>query len=308
MLPGLTDKHTMSRILITGASGLLGTRLTQLLAARGHQVSHLGRAKREGTIPSFTWDVDAGTIDPQALQNIDAVIHLAGAGIADKPWTKKRKQEILESRTKSTALLVHELNKPGTHVNVLVSGSAIGYYGMTLTDQLFTEGDQPGTDFLADVVKAWEYEADQLRGKRLVKIRTGVVLSKTHGALSEISKPVRLGVGSPLGSGNQYVSWVHIDDICNMFIQAVEVDTMQGAYNGVTGAVTNRELTRAIAKALRKPLWLPAVPAFVLKLFLGEMSYLVLYGSNVSSHKIRQTGFTYSFDALDAALNDLLKS
>lgn len=296
----------MSRILITGASGLLGTRLTQLLLERGHTVSHLGRSKKPGSIPSFTWNVEAGTMDPEALKNIDAVIHLAGAGIADEPWSVKRKREILESRTKSTALLVRELNKGGNDVRVLVSGSAIGFYGMTLTDTLFTENDKAGTDFLAEVVKAWEHEADLLKEKRLVKIRTGVVLSKTDGALKEIAQPVRFGFGAPLGTGKQYVSWIHIDDICNMFIKAVEDESMHGPYNGVTGAVTNRALTQAIAKALRKPLWLPAVPAFALKLFLGEMSYLVLYGSNVSSAKIRQAGFAFKFDNLGDALVDLL--
>ncbi|MFN8335168.1 MAG: TIGR01777 family oxidoreductase [Cyclobacteriaceae bacterium] len=296
----------MSRILITGASGLLGTRLTQLLLERGHTVSHLGRSKRPGSIPSFTWDAEAGTMEPEALQNIDAVIHLAGAGIADEAWSAKRKKEILESRTKSTALLVKELNKAGNQVKVLVSGSAIGFYGMTLSDILFTENDKPGADFLAEVVKAWEHEADQLTAKRLVKIRTGVVLSRNDGALKEIAQPVRYGFGAPLGTGRQYVSWIHIDDICTMFIKAVEDESMHGAYNGVTGAVTNRELTKAIAKTLRKPLWLPAVPAFALKLFLGEMSYLVLYGSNVSSAKIRQAGFAFKFDNLGDALADLL--
>lgn len=296
----------MSRILITGASGLLGTRLTQLLLERGHTVSHLGRSKKPGSIPSFTWNVEAGTMDPEALKNIDAVIHLAGAGIADEPWSVKRKREILESRTKSTALLVRELNKGGNDVRVLVSGSAIGFYGMTLTDALFTENDKAGDDFLAEVVRAWEHEADLLKEKRLVKIRTGVVLSKTDGALKEIAQPVRFGFGAPLGTGKQYVSWIHIDDICNMFIKAVEDESMHGPYNGVTGAVTNRALTQAIAKTLRKPLWLPAVPAFALKLFLGEMSYLVLYGSNVSSAKIRQAGFAFKFDNLGDALADLL--
>lgn len=297
----------MSRILITGASGLLGTRLTHLLLERGHSVSHLGRSKRTGNIPSFTWNVEAGTMDPEAIQHIDAVVHLAGAGIADERWSDQRKQEILESRTKSTALLVRELNRGNNNVHVLVSGSAIGYYGMTLADTLFTEQSPPGNDFMADVVKAWEHEADQLNEKRLVKIRTGVVLSRNDGALKEIAKPVRLGFGAPLGTGEQYVSWIHIDDICNMFIKAVEDESVQGAYNGVAGAVTNRALTKAIAKTLRKPLWLPAVPAFALRLFLGEMSYLVLYGSHVSSSKIRHAGFAFTFDSLDDALADLLR-
>lgn len=297
----------MSRILITGASGLVGTRLTQLLLKNGHEVSHLGRSKKSGSIPSFIWDVKAGTIDPQALNNIDVVIHLAGAGIADERWTEKRKRELLESRTKSTQLIVNEINRGSNSVKAFVSASAIGYYGMTLDTKVFTEESKPGTGFLADIVTAWEHEADQLNNKRLVKIRIGVVLSKKDGALNEIAKPIRLGFGAPLGTGEQLVSWIHLDDLCNIFIKAVEDQSMQGAYNAVTDVVTNRELTKAIAKTLHKPLWLPAIPSFALKLVLGEMAVIVLLGSNVSSDKIRHEGFSFKFEKLETALNDLLK-
>jgi uncharacterized protein (TIGR01777 family) len=296
----------MSRILITGASGLVGTRLTQLLLERGHEVSHLGRSKKSGRVKSFEWDVNASSIEPDALQNIDGVVHLAGAGIADERWSKKRKREILESRTKSTALIVQKLNEGNNTVKALVSASAIGYYGMTLEATEFTEASEPGTGFLADVVTAWEHEADRLVNKRLVKIRIGVVLSKNDGALTEIAKPVRLGFGAPLGTGNQYVSWIHLDDLCAMFVKAVEDESMQGPYNATADAVTNRELTKAIAKTLHRPLWLPAVPAFALKIFLGEMGDLVLYGSNVTSNKIRQAGFSFKFETLEKALNNLL--
>jgi uncharacterized protein len=296
----------MIKILITGASGLVGTRLTQLLLEKGHEVSHLGRSKKSGGVRSFVWDVKKGMIDPEALQNIDAVIHLAGSGIADERWTKERKQDILESRTKSTALLVQKLNQGDNAVKTLVSASAIGYYGMTLDSKEFTEVSQPGEGFLADVVSAWEHEADQLKDKRLVKIRIGVVFSKNDGALKEIAKPVRWGVGAPLGSGEQYVSWIHLDDLCAIFIKAVEDESLNGGYNATAGSVTNRELTKAIAKTLHKPLWLPSVPGFALKLVLGEMADLVLYGSNVSSNKIKQAGFTFKYNTLEKALNNLL--
>lgn len=296
----------MSRILITGASGLVGTRLTQLLLEKGHEVSHLGRSKKPGAIKSFVWDVNSGTIDPQALQNIDVVIHLAGAGIADERWSKKRKQEILESRTKSTALIVQKLNESNNSVKALISASAIGYYGMILGATEFTEESKPGTGFMADVVTAWEHEADQLKDKRLVKIRIGVVLSKNDGALKEIAKPIRLGFGAPLGTGEQYISWIHLDDLCALFIKALEDESMHGPYNGVTDVITNRALTEAIAKTLHKPLWLPAVPGFALRLFLGEMTDVVLLGSNVKAVRTRQTGFTFKFDTLEKALNNLL--
>lgn len=296
----------MSRILITGASGLVGTRLTQLLQKRGHEVSHLGRTKKSGPVKSYVWDVHAGTLDPRALQNAEVVIHLAGAGIADARWSKERKQEILESRTKSTALLVQKLNEGNNPVKALIAASAIGYYGLTLDATELTEESNPGTGFLAEIVTAWEHAADQLKNKRLVKIRTGVVLSKNHGALHELAKPMRVGLGAPLGTGNQYISWIHLDDLCAVFCKAVEDETMQGAYNATAGSVTNRKLTRTIANVLHKPLWLPAIPGFALKLFLGEMADLVLYGSNVASYRIRQAGFSFTFDTLEKALNNLL--
>lgn len=295
----------MRKILITGASGLVGTRLTQMLVENGHEISHLGRSKKMSSIKSFVWDVEKGTMEHQALKNVDTVIHLAGAGIADERWSAKRKKEILESRTKSTALLAKYVEH---HPNVksVIAASAIGLYGLSLTDKEFTEESPAGEGFIADVVKAWEAEADKIRNKRVVKIRTGIVLSEDDGALKEIAKPIRWGVGAPLGTGNQYISWIHIDDLCGIFVKAVENESMHGVYNATAGCVTNRVLTKATAKALHKPLWLPAVPAFALKLALGEMADLVLYGSNVSSTKIRERGFVFKFDTLEKALNNLL--
>lgn len=253
------------------------------------------------------WNVEKGMIEEDAFDGVDAVVHLAGAGVADQRWTKKRKQEILESRTKSTALLAHHLeNYP--RVKAVVSASAIGYYGFGLTDKEYTEESNPGTDFLASVVSAWEGEVDKIQNKRVVKMRVGIVLSEKGGALKEMMKPIQWGVGAQLGTGKQYMSWIHLDDLCRMFMRAVEDQTMRGAYNA-TGpyAVTNKELTRALAKALHKPLWLPPVPKFVLKIVVGEMADIVLNGSIVSSKKIQQAGFTFQFNSLEEALNDLLK-
>lgn len=294
----------MSKILITGASGLIGTRLTELLTQRGHEVSYLGRKKRDGKIPSFVWDVDNGTLDEQALKNVDVVIHLAGAGVADERWSAKRKQEIMQSRIKSTALLAKYLSKY-PNVKVVLSASGIGYYGFGEIE--FTEESNPGNDFLAQVVKAWEAEVDKIPSERIVKLRIGIVLSEKGGALKKMTTPIRWCVGAPLGTGQQYMSWIHLDDLCRMFIKAVEDNSMQGAYNA-TGpyAVTNRELTRAIAATIHKPLLLPPVPSFVLRILVGEMAEMVLNGSIVSSKKIQQTGFTFQFPTLDAALKDLL--
>jgi len=298
----------LSKIVITGASGLIGTRLTERLVERGHEVVHLGRTKKSGKIPTYVWDIDKGELDDDSFINADAVVHLAGAGIADKRWSAKRKLEILESRTTSTALLAHHLEK-NPQIKTVVAASAIGYYGFGLTDHEFTEVSNPGSDFLARVVKAWEDEMDKIQQARLVKLRIGIVLSEKGGALKEMMKPIMWGVGVPLGSGNQFLSWIHIDDLCAMFIKAIEDPSMQGAYNA-TGpyAITNRELTRVIATILDKPLFLPPVPSFMLKILIGEMADLVLNGSVVSSTKIQKAGFTFQFKTVEAALRNLLKN
>lgn len=297
------------KILITGASGLVGSRLTLLLLQKGYRVSHLGRNKKTGTVASYTWDVDKGTLDPEALQGVDAIVHLAGAGVAEKRWTEKRKKEIIESRTKSSALLFKALKENIHSVKAVVSASAIGYYGFANPEQLFTEQSPPGTDFMAQVTAQWEKAVDEIStlNIRVVKMRIGIVLSDKGGALVELAKPVRYGVGAPLGSGKQDVSWIHLDDLCAMFIHAIEKEDMQGAYNAASGQwLTNREITREIAKALHKPLWLPAVPAFALKMVLGEMAAVVLAGSKVSADKIRKTGFTFQYTDIRQALENLL--
>ncbi|MBA4055456.1 MAG: TIGR01777 family protein, partial [Marivirga sp.] len=235
--------------------------------------------------------------------------HLAGAGIADKPWTEERKREILESRTNSTRLLFDELKKGDHTVNVFISSSAIGYYGFGDKQEIFTEESNPGNDFLATVTRHWEKEVDAISalGIRVIKVRTGIVLSEKGGALMEIVKPVKFFAGAPLGSGEQYMSWIHLDDLCGLFIKAVEDPAMSGAYNGVApNPVTNRDLTVTIARTLHKPLILPAIPAFVLKLLLGEMADLVLRGSKVSPQKILRAGYRFKFENLNEALADLL--
>ncbi len=297
-------------ILITGGSGLVGTRLTQMLLQKGYQVSHLSRTGGdEGSVKVFQWDVEKGVVDPKAFENIHAIVHLAGAGIADRPWSEKRKKEILESRTHSTALLHKALKDAPNEVKVFISASAIGYYGYAGSEHVFSEEDEPASDFLANVVKEWEHAVDRISSRdiRVAKLRIGILLSEKGGALVELARPVRWFVGSPLGNGKQYVSWIHIDDVCAMFIHALEND-LSGVYNAVAGEpVTNKELTKAIAKTLGRPLWLPHVPEFILKMVLGEMADLVIKGSKVSSAKITRTGFQYRFADLSNALKDLLQ-
>lgn len=297
-------------VLITGASGLVGTRLTTLLMQKGYQISHLSRSSSAGPIRTFLWDVNAGTIENGALDEVDTIIHLAGAGIADKRWSASRKKEILESRTKSTELLFQKLKQSKHNIKTFVSASAIGIYGEGGSERTFTEEDLPAHDFLAEVVRQWEDSVSQIEslGIRVVKIRIGILLSENGGALAEMVKPIKWGVGSPLGSGEQLMSWIHIDDACRIFIKGIEDESMKGVYNAVTpNPVSNKQLTKEIARVLNKPLWLPNVPGFVLKLVLGEMADLVLKGSKVSAGKIQDSNFDFQFLDLKEALEDLLK-
>jgi uncharacterized protein len=297
-------------ILITGATGLVGSRLTELLLQEGYRVSHVGRTKRTGKVPSYVWSIDTGTIDKGAFQDVDTIIHLAGAGVADKRWTAARKKEILDSRIKSTRLLFETLKKEPHRVKSFISASAIGFYGFTTGEEVFTEDSKPGTDFLAQVTRQWEEEVDAISslGIRVVKMRIGIVLSDKGGALPAMGKPVRFGVGASLGSGKQYLSWIHLDDLCAMFRKAVEDETMKGAYNAVAPKwITNEEMTKSIAGALKRPLWLPSVPAFLMKMIIGEMAVIVVNGSKVSSGKIQEAGFRFQYTEPAAALSDLLK-
>ena len=298
------------KILITGASGLIGTRLTELLMQKGFQVSHLGRSKKSGAVPSFVWDVDKGELDQQALEGVDTIIHLAGAGVADKRWTESRKREILGSRIKSSTLLYKVLSGTNHSVKAMVSASAIGYYGFGFGEEVFTEENAAGNDYLAQVTKQWEAAVDKISmlNIRVAKLRIGIVLSDKGGALVEMAKPIRLGVGAALGSGKQYMSWIHLDDLCEMFIKAVEDESMHGAYNAVTGDyVTNKELTKLIAQTLKKPLLLPNIPEFVMRIIVGEMAVIVVNGSKISAEKIKKTGFVFMYTNLDQALEKLLK-
>ncbi len=296
------------KILITGASGLIGSRLTELLIKNGYQVNHLGRSKREGTVPSFVWNVDTGEMDEEALKGVTSIIHLAGAGVADKRWSVERKKEILESRLKSTDLLFNRLRTIDHSVDTVVSASAIGYYGFGLNEAIFKEESKPATDFLAHVTELWESKVDQIGALniRVAKIRIGIVLSTHGGALATMALPVKLGLGSPIGTGKQYLSWIHVDDLCSMFIKALEDNEMKGAYNGVIDWCNNMDFEKTLARVLKRPLWFPAVPSFVLRLAVGEMAEIVLNGSKVSSEKIRKTGFTAAFPTLEVALKDLL--
>jgi uncharacterized protein (TIGR01777 family) len=294
-------------ILITGGTGLIGLNLTKQLLAKGYRVSNLSRSPgKNPEVKTYLWDVNKGEIDAQCIDGVDTIVHLAGAGIADKPWTAKRKQEIIDSRTKSIELVYSLLKNKKHQVKSVVSASAIGFYS-DRGDELMTELSPPSNDFMAECCIAWENAVDEglKLGLRIVKYRTGVVLDN-GGALAKLAMPVKLYVGSPLGSGKQWVPWIHWQDVIDMYLYAIENDNLTGPYNMVSpNPVTNKQLTQAVAKQLHKPMWLPNVPAFLLKLLLGEMATVVLGSTKVSAQKIEEAGFTFKYPSIGTALKEI---
>lgn len=293
------------KILITGGSGLIGSRLSEMLIDQGYEVAHLSRSPDKFShYKSFRWDVQEPYLDENAITYADYIIHLAGAGLADEKWTNARKKVILRSRVDSTQLLLDSLRKSEHHVKGFISASAVGIYG-DAGDQLMSEESTYGEDFLAEVCKAWEASVWQIKdlGIRTVILRTGIVLSDKGGALPQMARPVKLMAGAPLGSGRQYMSWIHIDDLCRLYIRAIEDTQFEGVYNAVAPhPVTNKEFTKELAEAMHRPLVLPKVPSFAINLMLGEMSEVVLTGQRVSANRVMHTGFTFEYNYLEEAL------
>ena len=299
----------MQTVLITGGTGLIGKRLSQLLTTKGYKVIHLSRKRRlSATYPAYQWNIEKEEIDESALLQADYIITLAGAGIADKRWTRQRKQLIIDSRVKGLELLAKELQSKKIRPKAIIGASAIGFYGNAGTT-VVTETSSTGNDFLAESVRAWEKAYDSLKilTPRLPIIRVGIVLSTKGGALEKMLPTYKVGVGTYFGDGSQIYSWIHIDDICKMFIHALEKEDLDGTYNGVAPyPVSNKSMAITIGKAMRQPtLPLPA-PTFAMKMILGEMSAVVLSGSNVSADKIASTGFQFDFPKLQPALENIL--
>jgi uncharacterized protein (TIGR01777 family) len=297
-------------ILLTGGTGLLGMHLTKLLLDQGYEVSYLSRSKGNGSVKTYLWDVQKQQIDEACIDGVDTIIHLAGAGIVEKRWTKERKKELMDSRTKSITLIYDLLKRKKHHVKSIISASATGYYG-DRGEELLTEDSPHAPDFLSHVCIKWEAAVDEGEklGLRVVKFRTGVVLDKKGGALPQLAQPIKLGIGSPLGKGDQWVSWIHWHDVVKMYLYAVVNNKLSGAFNMVApNPVTNKQLTEAVAKQFHKPMWAPNVPAFALKLLFGEMSIVVLGSDKVSASKIEEHGFKFDCPDLEGALKDIYGS
>lgn len=309
----------METILLTGGTGTIGKNLTAHLLKKGYKVIILTRKLSASNsinagVSYASWNINENKIDTDALQKADHIIHLAGAGVVEKRWTSAYKKEIQDSRTRSSALLIDAMVKTPNKIKTLVSASAIGWYGpdnaFTLQNG-FTEDTLPYSDFLGDTCRLWEESVEPAAslGKRVVKLRTGIVLSQHGGALEEFKKPLKFGTAAILGSGKQIVSWIHVDDMCRMYIESIQNPLLSGSYNAVaTGPVSNKTLTLQLAKIMRKNAFIPIhVPAFVLKIMMGESSMEVLKSCTVNCKKIKDAGFTFLYPSIEAALNDLCK-
>lgn len=295
-------------VLITGASGLIAKELAKKIENE-FEVRFLTRKKRQ--VNEYEWDITKGTIDESAFENISHIIHLAGANISEKRWTAERKKELISSRVDSAALLRNTLRKKEIKLKSFISASGINFYGTITTEKIYSETDPPGHDFLSEVVVLWERAADHFKeqnlAERVVKIRTAVVLSEKDGALKKMLPPIKYGIGSALGSGKQYMPWIHIEDICSIYEFALKNTSFHGAYNAVSPQhTTNSELTQKIAEVLKKPLFMPNIPTFVLKILFGELANAILEGSRASSQKLQNAGFQFKFPDLYEALNSLL--
>jgi uncharacterized protein len=294
----------MPTTLIAGGSGLVGSRLRQLLADQGHQVRLLTRKPRPDSL-EYYWDPQAGKIDAAVLTGVDYLVNLAGAGIADKRWTAARKRELVESRTSSNAVLAKAIADGGHRLKSFVSASAIGYYGDS-GERLMHEDDAPVDDsFMVHCCREWENSAEAIaaQGIRTTVLRIGVVMAKESGAFAEFAKPMRFGVGAYFGNGSAWNSWIHRDDLCQMIVWALENDGIAGTFNAVSPQpVRGKALVAALQKAMNAPALLVPAPEIAIRLAFGEMSAVVLNSNRVSAEKILAAGFRFQYEEIGEAL------
>jgi len=298
------------KLLITGATGLVGQALTEMLLERGDSVNYLtttpSKVEQKEHYKGFLWNAKTQEIDKACFEGVSIIINLAGASVAQR-WTSQHKKAILESRISSLNLLHKSLSEIEHEVKHMVSASAIGVYPSSLTKLYDEDESYLSDDFLGEVVQKWETAADRFSDLNInvAKLRIGVVLAAEGGALEKMADPIKKYVGAPLGSGQQWQSWIHLDDLARLFCFSVD-NELTGVYNAVApNPVNNKELTQAIAKILDKPLILPPVPKFVLKLMLGEMAQIVLGSQLVSADKIQQEGFVFEYAHVEKALEEI---
>jgi uncharacterized protein len=298
-------------VLITGGGGLIGKYLTTLLQDTGYMVSHLSRTGMSGKVKTYKWDPENGIIDTEALEGIDFIIHLAGTNIGEKRWTGKRKKEIIESRVNSAGLLYKTISERAIRLKGFISASATGIYGSQTSSTIFNEKDPPGEDFLGTVCKKWEEAAGLFNnsGIRTVIIRSAIVLEKNDSALSKLMMPGRFGFLIRTGSGQQYMPWIHINDLCRIYAKAIEDQEMKGAYNAAAPShVTHNDFIKVLAKIMNLPVLPVPVPGFIIRTILGEMSDVILKGTRVSSEKIIKAGYEFRYADLEAALRNIISA
>jgi uncharacterized protein (TIGR01777 family) len=297
-------------VLITGGGGLIGKYVTSALVGSNYKVIHLSRNPSfSQNVKAYRWDPENQIIDSDLNENIDYVIHLAGANIGEKKWSAGRKKEIVGSRVNSLKFLYKILRERNIRLKAFITASGINYYGTTTSERVFSESDPSGDDFLASTCKQWEDAADlfQNDGIRTVKIRTGLVLERQNTTFKKFIIPARFGIFPIIGSGEQYISWIHIKDICSIYLETLENNNFEGAYNAVAPEFLNyRDFIKILARVMKRPFINISVPYTALRIFMGEMSDLAAKGSRISSKKLINAGFRFSFGNLNDALTDLL--
>lgn len=297
----------MQTILITGSNGLVAQSLVPILKKK-YKLKFLTRNPKKEN--EYFWDINKGIIDEKSLENVEIILHLAGASIGEKRWTKVRKKEILDSRTKSAQLILKKIKEKNIRLKTFLSASAVGYYGTITTENIFDENSPCGNDFLSQVCQKWEQTADDFStiADRILKLRFGVILSPKSGALKKMILPTKYNLNSPIGNGKQIIPWIDIDDLIRFIDFCLENQNISGTYNAVSpNPVSNQLFTQTLAKVLNKKILLPNLPQWIIKLLFGEMSILLLEGSKISAEKILNTGFKFQYPDLEKSLSKMLK-
>jgi uncharacterized protein len=299
-----------STVLISGGTGMIGRHLTPLLLRNGYNVSVLSRNETQyDKVRFFRWDPEKQMINSDAVDGVDYIVHLAGANLGERRWTSARKEEIIRSRTDSAKLLFGAIKDKGIRLKAFISASGISYYGTETSEKIFTEDDPPGNDFLSYVCRQWEEAASlfEALSVRTVKIRTAVVLEKTDSALARLTDPAKFGFLVQAGSGDQYMPWIHIDDLCEVYLKMIRDDTMVGVFNAAAPDFVNqRNFMKTLSYVMKKPVFPVPAPAFALRAAFGEMAGVILKGSRVSSEKLISAGYKFRFEHLEDALRDIL--